>query len=102
MNRWRFPPRCAHPMDAVPKPGTARNRRCQAFGGAPSRPAHRRRIGGAALQRGQSSVEYGVVCAALAFALGVGMLDDSSVLLELLRAFRLAYEKFSFAISLPI
>ncbi|MCW5255073.1 hypothetical protein D8B23_18830 [Verminephrobacter aporrectodeae subsp. tuberculatae] len=63
---------------------------------------HRRRPGGAALQCGQSSVEYGVVCAALAFALGVGMLDDSSVLRELLNAFQLAYQKFSFAISLPI
>ncbi|WP_265285045.1 hypothetical protein [Verminephrobacter aporrectodeae] len=101
MNRWRFSPRYAHPMDAVSKPGTARNRLCQAFGVVPSRPV-RRRIGGAALQCGQSSVEYGVVCAALAFALGVGMLDDSSVLRELLNAFQLAYQKFSFAISLPI
>ncbi|MCW5261229.1 hypothetical protein D5045_13895 [Verminephrobacter eiseniae] len=53
-------------------------------------------------QRGQSSVEYGVVCAALAFALGVGMVDDGSVLHELLQALRSAYQKFSFAISLPL
>ncbi|WP_265256853.1 hypothetical protein [Verminephrobacter aporrectodeae] len=97
MNRWRFSPRRAHP-----KPGTARNRLSRAAGSAPSKKMHRRRPGGAALQCGQSSVEYGVVCAALAFALGVGMLDDSSVLRELLNAFQLAYQKFSFAISLPI
>lgn len=53
-------------------------------------------------QCGQSSVEYCVVCAALAFALGVGMVDDTSVLHELLQALRSAYQKFSFAISLPI
>lgn len=52
-------------------------------------------------QRGQSSMEYAVVCAALAFALGIGMIDDNSVLNELLQAFRTAYEKFSYAISLP-
>lgn len=51
--------------------------------------------------RGQSSVEYAVVCAALAFALGVGMLDDTSVLHELLRALQAAYQRFSFALSLP-
>ena len=52
-------------------------------------------------QCGQSSVEYAVVCAALAMALGIGMVDDRSVLRELLGAFRLAYQKISFAISLP-
>jgi hypothetical protein len=52
-------------------------------------------------QRGQSSMEYAVVCAALAFALGVGMVDDKSVLRELLEAFKVAYQKFSFALSLP-
>lgn len=51
--------------------------------------------------RGQSTTEYAVVCAALAFALGVGMVDDTSVLRELLRALQTAYQKFSFAISLP-
>ena len=52
-------------------------------------------------ERGQSSVEYAVVCAALALALGVGMADDESVLWQLLEAFRTAYQKFSYAISLP-
>ena len=52
-------------------------------------------------QTGQASVEYAVVCAALAFALGVGMLDQNSVLWQLLDAFRTAYQNFSYAISLP-
>ena len=50
---------------------------------------------------GQSSVEYVIVCAVLAFALGIGMADDSSVLRQLLNAFVLSYQKISFAISLP-
>lgn len=51
--------------------------------------------------RGQSSMEYAVVCAALALALGLGMVDDTSVLRELLRALQTAYQRFSFALSLP-
>lgn len=50
---------------------------------------------------GQSSMEYVVVCAALAFALGIGMWNDASVLRELLAAFRTAYQKISFSLSLP-
>ena len=53
------------------------------------------------IQKGQSSIEYVVVCAALAFALGIGMVDDKSVLRELLSAFQTAYKKFSYALSLP-
>lgn len=53
-------------------------------------------------QRGQSSMEYVVVCAALALALGIGMAGDNSVLRELLEAFRTGYEKLSFALSIPI
>lgn len=52
-------------------------------------------------QEGQSSVEYAIVCAALAIALGVGMSGESSVLRQLLGAFRSAYQDFSHAISLP-
>lgn len=52
-------------------------------------------------QKGQTSMEYVVVCAALAFALGVGMWNDTSVLRELLEAFRTAYQKISFALSVP-
>jgi hypothetical protein len=51
--------------------------------------------------KGQSSMEYLVVCAALAFALGVGMWNDTSVLRELLQAFRVAYEKISYSLSIP-
>lgn len=52
-------------------------------------------------QRGQSSVEYVVVCAALAIALGVGMSTEDSVLLTLVKAFRNAYQKISYSLSLP-
>lgn len=52
-------------------------------------------------QRGQSSVEYVVVCTALAFALGVGMSDHNSVLWELINAFNTAYQKISYSMSLP-
>lgn len=50
---------------------------------------------------GQTSMEYVVVCAALAFALGIGMWNDASVLRELLAAFRTAYQRISFPLSLP-
>lgn len=52
-------------------------------------------------QESQSSVEYAIVCAALAIALGVGMSGETSVLKQLLGAFRSAYQDFSHAISLP-
>ena len=51
---------------------------------------------------GQTSMEYVVVCAALAFALGIGMWNDTSVLRELLVAFRTAYQKISYSLSVPI
>ena len=50
---------------------------------------------------GQSSMEYVVVCAALALALGIGMSDSTSVLQQLIDAFRLAYTRIAFAFSLP-
>ena len=46
-------------------------------------------------------MEYVVVCAALALALGVGMVDDQSVLRQLLEGFQIAYQKISFSIALP-
>jgi hypothetical protein len=52
-------------------------------------------------QRGQSSVDYAIVSAVLAVALGIGMSSDDSVLRQLLDAFVTAYRNFSFAISLP-
>lgn len=55
-----------------------------------------------AKQRGQSMLEYVLVCAVLAFFLGINMIDDNSVLLQLTTAFQTAYRNFSFAISLPI
>jgi hypothetical protein len=50
---------------------------------------------------GQSSMEYVVVCAALALALGIGMSDNNSVLVQLIDAFKLAYTRIAFAYSLP-
>lgn len=53
------------------------------------------------LQSGQSSVDYVLTCAVLAMVLGVGMGNDSSVLAMLLEAFRSAYQKLSYALSMP-
>lgn len=53
------------------------------------------------LRLGQSSMEFTVVCAALALALGLGMSGPHSVLHQLLGAFKTAYQNFSYAISLP-
>jgi hypothetical protein len=52
-------------------------------------------------ERGQSSIEYIVVCAALAIALGIAMAGNQSVLWQLLEAFKTAYRNFTYAISLP-
>lgn len=52
-------------------------------------------------QWGQTSMEYVVVCAALALILGIGMVNDESVLKQLLDAFKLAYQKISYSMSLP-
>lgn len=52
-------------------------------------------------QSGQSSIEYVVVGAAVAFALGVGMSNHNSVLWELIEAFKTAYQNISYAISIP-
>ena len=46
-------------------------------------------------------MEYLVVCAALALALGVGMANQDSALWQLAEAFGTAFRKFSYAISLP-
>lgn len=46
-------------------------------------------------------MEYAVVCAALALAIGLSMMDGDSVLSELIEAFKSAYQKYSFALSLP-
>lgn len=53
-------------------------------------------------QSGQSMVEYVVVCTALALVLGIGMLDDSSILWQLLDAFQKTYQNFNYSLSLPI
>lgn len=54
------------------------------------------------MQEGQSMLEYVLVCAVLAFFLGINMIDDNSVLLQLTTAFQTAYRNFSYAISLPL
>jgi Flp pilus assembly pilin Flp len=51
-------------------------------------------------QRGQSSVEYAVICAAIALTLGIGMADSDSMLRQLVDAFRNGYRNFTYAISI--
>jgi Flp pilus assembly pilin Flp len=53
-----------------------------------------------ALQRGQSSVEYALICAAIALTLGIGMAGEDSVLWQLVDAFRTGYQKYTYAISI--
>ena len=53
------------------------------------------------LQRGQVAVEYAIASLTLALVLGVGMADDGSVLWELIRSFQTAYQRFSYALSIP-
>lgn len=54
------------------------------------------------LQTGQSMIEYTFASLALALLLGIGLYDDGHVLAMLARAFQTAYQRFTFAISLPI
>jgi hypothetical protein len=49
---------------------------------------------------GQSSMEYAIVCAAIALTLGIGMADSDSVLWQLVDAMRTSYQKFTYAVSL--
>jgi Flp pilus assembly pilin Flp len=51
-------------------------------------------------QRGQSSVEYAVICAAIALTLGIGMADEDSALWQLVDAFRNGYQQFTYALSI--
>ena len=53
------------------------------------------------LYRGQAMLEYLVVCGVLVVLLGVGMIDDKSILWQLIHAFQSSYRNFSYAISLP-
>lgn len=55
----------------------------------------------AGFEAGQAMLEYVVVCAALAVALGIGLGSDDSVLWQLIQGFRVGYQRFSFALSLP-
>ncbi|SMP67763.1 hypothetical protein [Noviherbaspirillum suwonense] len=50
-------------------------------------------------QHGQSSVEYAVICAAIALTLGIGMADGDSTLRQLVDAFRAGYRNFTHAVS---
>lgn len=52
-------------------------------------------------QRGQSMIEYVLVCAAVALVLGIGMVNHQSILWQLIDYFQNSYRNFSYAISLP-
>jgi hypothetical protein len=52
-------------------------------------------------QAGQSSMEYVLLCAVVAFALGIGMGSEDSALRQLLQAFALAYQNLTFTLALP-
>ena len=51
-------------------------------------------------QHGQSSVEYAVICAAIALTLGIGMTDSDSTLWQLVEALRNGYRNVTYAISI--
>ncbi len=53
------------------------------------------------VQRGQAAIEYVVICAALAIALGVGMADNTSAIRQVINTLQVAYAKFTYAMSLP-
>lgn len=53
-------------------------------------------------QEGQSMIEYTFASLTLALILGMSLSDNGSVLVELARAFQTAYQRFTYAISLPI
>lgn len=52
-------------------------------------------------QRGQSMIEYVIVCGVLALVLGIGMVNQDSILWKLIDMFQQNYRNFSYAISLP-
>ena len=52
-------------------------------------------------QHGQSSIEYTVVCAALSLALFVDLSSSNSAVKSILENFNNAYQKISYALSLP-
>lgn len=65
------------------------------------------RLRSSCLSKGQSSIEYTIVCAAIAAALFVPISDSASpgearsAVRIVLDGFQTAYQKFSHAISLP-
>ena len=50
---------------------------------------------------GQAMTEYLIITGVLVFALGIGLVDDRSVLWQLIAVFQAAYQNFSYSISLP-
>jgi hypothetical protein len=56
---------------------------------------------GPGASRGQSSVEYVLLCGVLAVALGLWGVGDDSALRLLLDALARAYQNLSFALALP-
>lgn len=53
-------------------------------------------------QSGQAMIEYTFASLVLALLLGISLSENDSVLVTLARAFQTAYQRFTFAISLPI
>jgi hypothetical protein len=53
------------------------------------------------MQQGQAAAEYLILCAVFALALGVGLVDEQSVLRQLLNGFAQAYQQISYAMALP-
>ena len=75
---------------AYSPPGASHSRRTPRVRRTPRTPRH----------QGQSAVEYLVVCAALAAALGLA-LTDGGALAQLRDGFMTAYRAMTYALSLP-